>query len=207
MNLKEKVVHISITGDLGSGKSTVAKEIGEKLRFRYLSTGAIQRQLGQEKGMNTLEFNKFMDNNKEIDDYIDQKLKDINDQKESYILDSRLAWHFVKNSFKVYLMASDEVAASRVMIDEKRVGEPSAIDIQTKINDLKERRKIENVRFEKSYGIQPDIYKDFDAVVDTSSRSVSEVTNLLLTLFEKYKNNEDYPKYWLSSKKETKDGN
>ena len=88
-------MHISITGDLGSGKSTIAKEICKVLNFNYLSTGLIQRQLGQEKGMNTLEFNKFTDNNKQIDEYIDQKLKDINNQTESYVLDSRLGWHFI----------------------------------------------------------------------------------------------------------------
>ena len=182
-----KAMHISITGDLGSGKSTVAKEISQKLGFKYLSTGSIQRQLGQEKGMNTLEFNKFMNDNKEIDTYIDQKLIDINDQKDPHVLDSRLAWHFVKNSFKIYLAASDEVAASRVLNDGVRVGEPSAADLQSKINDLRERRKIEGERFEKQYGIKPNIDTDFDAVIDTSFISVSEVVDLILSRYEEYR--------------------
>jgi predicted cytidylate kinase len=192
-------MHISITGDLGSGKSTVAKEICRILNFKYLSTGLIQRELGQQRGMNTLEFNKFTDDNKDIDDYIDQKLKDVNNQEEPFVLDSRLGWHFVKKSFKVYLMAIDEVAASRVIGDEKRIGEPSAIDIQQKIKDQRERRKSENDRFEKNYGVKPSIFSDFDAVIDTSSATVSEVTNLILSLFEKYKANEIIPSnIWLS---------
>ena len=80
-------MHISITGDLGSGKSTVAKELCHILNYKYLSTGLLQRELGQERGMNTLEFNKFTDDNKEIDDYIDQSLKDVNNQEEPYVLD------------------------------------------------------------------------------------------------------------------------
>ena len=192
-------MHISITGDLGSGKSTVAKEICRILNFKYLSTGLIQRELGQERGMNTLEFNKFTDHNKDIDDYIDQKLKDVNNQDEPFVLDSRLGWHFVKKSFKVYLMTIDEVAASRVLSDEKRIGEPSAIDIQEKIKDQRERRKIENARFEKNYGVKPSIFLDFDAIIDTSTATVSEVTNLILSLFEKYKVNEtSHSKIWLS---------
>ncbi len=191
-------MHISITGDLGSGKSTVAKEICRVLGFKYLSTGQIQRQLGQERGMNTLEFNKFTDNNKEIDDYIDQRLKDINNQKDSYVLDSRLGWHFVNQSFKIYLMAVDEVAASRVLVDEKRIGEPRALDIKAKIKEQHERRKIENDRFEKNYGIKPSIFKDFDAIVDTSSASIAEVTNLILALYAKFEKKEHYNKIWLS---------
>jgi CMP/dCMP kinase len=191
-------MHISITGDLGSGKSTVAKEICRILNYKYLSTGQIQRQLGLERGMNTLEFNKFTDNNKEIDDYIDQRLKDINNQTDTYVLDSRLAWHFVKKSFKVYLMAVDEVAASRVLIDEKRIGEPRSVDIHAKIREQHERRKIENDRFEKTYNVKPSIFKDFDAIIDTSSASISEVTNLVLTLYDKFKENKEYNRIWLS---------
>ena len=192
-------MHISITGDLGSGKSTVAKELCRILNYKYLSTGLIQRELGQARGMNTLEFNKFTDDNKEIDDYIDQRLKDVNNQEDAYVLDSRLGWHFVKKSFKVYLMAIDEVAAYRVIGDENRIGEPSAIDLQSKIKDQRERRKSENARFEKNYGVKPSIFTDFDAIIDTSSATVVEVTNLILSLLEKYKASETpYSSIWLS---------
>jgi cytidylate kinase len=191
-------MHISITGDLGSGKSTVAKKLCEILGYKYLSTGEIQRQLALEKGMNTLEFNKFTDQNQFIDDYIDQRLKDVNNQLDSYILDSRLGWHFVKKSFKVYVMAIEEVAASRVMIDSSRIGEPQADDIQQKIKEQKERRKSENERFEKTYGVKPSIFKDFDAVIDTSSANIEEVTNLLLKLYNQWKNHQPFHKIWMS---------
>lgn len=194
-------MHISITGDLGSGKSTVAKEICRILGLNYLSTGLIQRRLGQEKGMDTLEFNKFANNNKEVDEYIDQQLKNVNDKTESYVLDSRLGWHFVNKSFKIYAMAIDEVAAMRVLMDGSRVGEPNSEDLQTKIKQQKERRKIENERFEKIYGIKPSIFKDFDAIIDTSTASIEEVTNLIIELYKKHVNNESYSKIWLSPKR------
>ena len=191
-------MHISITGDLGSGKSTVAKKLCEILGYRYLSTGEIQRQLALEKGMNTLEFNKYTDENQTIDDYIDQRLKDVNNQLDSYILDSRLGWHFVKKSFKVYVMAIEEVAASRVMIDSNRIGEPEAKDVKAKIKEQQERRKSENERFEKTYNVKPSIFKDFDAVIDTSSANIEEVTKLLLNLYTKWKNHQPFHKIWMS---------
>lgn len=191
-------MHISITGDLGSGKSTVAKKLCEILGYKYLSTGEIQRQLALKEGMNTLEFNKFTDQNQFIDDYIDQRLKDVNNQLDSYILDSRLGWHFVKKSFKVYVMAIEEVAASRVMVDNNRIGEPQANDIQQKIKEQQERRKSENERFEKTYNVKPSIFKDFDAVIDTSSANIEEVTNLLLKLYNQWKNHQPFHKIWMS---------
>jgi cytidylate kinase len=149
--------------------------------------------------MNTLEFNKFTEEHREIDEYIDQILIDINNKKtEDFVLDSRLAWHFVKQSFKVYLMAADEVAALRVFRDEQRIGEPSAIDLTDKMNDQKERLRIENSRFEKNYGVKSSVFKDFDAIIDTSSALVSEVTNLILTLYQNFGKQETFNKLWLS---------
>jgi predicted cytidylate kinase len=191
-------MHISITGDLGSGKSTVAKEICRILGLSYLSTGLIQRRLGQEKGMDTLEFNKFANNNKEVDEYIDQQLKDVNDKTESYVLDSRLGWHFVNKSFKIYAMAIDEVAATRVLMDGKRVGEPNSGDLKTKIRHQKERRKIENDRFEKIYSIKPSIFKDFDVIIDTSTANIENVTELIIELYQKHASNQPYNRIWLS---------
>ena len=41
---------ISITGDLGSGKSTVAKQLAKDLGFDYISTGTIFREIAKEYG-------------------------------------------------------------------------------------------------------------------------------------------------------------
>lgn len=194
-------MHISITGDLGSGKSTVAKEICKILQYHYLSTGLIQRQLALEKGMNTLEFNKYTDENKEIDDYIDQKLKDVNNQNEPYVLDSRLGWHFVRTSFKIYLMAADEIAALRVLKDEKRIGESKTTDIQAKIVEQRQRRDSENERFAKTYGIRPSIFKDFDLIIDSSTANIQEVTDLVIKTYQEHLKQLKYQKIWLSPRR------
>ena len=192
-------MHISITGDLGSGKSTVAKLLSKELDYNFISTGVIQRKMGLARGRNTLEFNKFTDNNKEIDDYIDQHLKDIDAGEELYILDSRLAWFFVKSSFKVYLMAFDEIAAKRILKDKDRIGEPETNDVLKKISDSKERRKSENDRFERNYGAKFDVYESFDLVVDTSFATIDQVRELILTQYKKWKAKEDYHAIWLSA--------
>lgn len=191
-------MHISITGDLGSGKSTVAKEICRLLGFQYISTGQIQRKLAQDMGMNTLEFNKYTDQNLHIDDYIDNKIKELNEVKEPHVMDSRLAWHFVKPSFKIYLMALDEIAAMRVLHDQTRIGEPETADIQSKMKELRERRESENQRFEKNYGVKPHLFHDFDAIVDTSSASIDQVTQLLVYLYKGHLMQKTQAKIWLS---------
>ena len=51
-------MHITITGRLGSGKSTVAKLIVENHGYTYYSTGNIMRELAAEAGISILEYNR-----------------------------------------------------------------------------------------------------------------------------------------------------
>ena len=46
---------ITIAGDIGSGKSTVAKKLADWLGVEPHSTGGIQRQLAQQRGLSVLE--------------------------------------------------------------------------------------------------------------------------------------------------------
>lgn len=171
---------ISIAGDLGSGKSSVAKRICEKLPFEYFSTGMLQRKLAAQKGMNTLELNYFSETTDDIDNYIDAYLKDIDKGEGDYVLDSRLAWFFVKRSFKVYLSVQPEIAALRVLSDSKRINEPEAEDLESRIQTLLERQEVENRRFKKLYNIDCRNFSNYDLVIDTSDLSVEETADLII---------------------------
>ena len=62
---------ITIAGDIGSGKSTIAKRLAELARVEPLSTGGIQRQLAQARGLSVLELNKLAEQDPSIDKEID----------------------------------------------------------------------------------------------------------------------------------------
>ncbi|MGB0880622.1 MAG: AAA family ATPase [Polaribacter sp.] len=194
-------MHISITGDLGSGKSTVGKLLRSHFNYTFISTGQIQRELGQKYGMNTLEFNQYTDHNIDIDHYIDDHLKQIDKGHIPHILDSRLAWFFVPSSFKVYLLCFEEIAASRIIRDDSRVGEPDADSVKQKIKDSNLRRKIENVRFEKNYGAIFSIVKNFDLVLDTSFLTIEQVSKAIISSYTKWKAKNDYSNFLLAPRR------
>lgn len=187
---------ITITGDLGSGKSSVARELCHRLGYEYFSTGNIQRELAAQRGMNTLQMNYQAEKDKEIDRLIDERLMQINVEKKSYVLDSRLAWYFVKNSFKVYLTAQPDIAAQRVMNDQNRRNEPQSGDIASKSLNLLERRKAEDTRFKKTYGIDCANLSNYDAVIETSFSTVEKVADILMDLFLKWQKGETFEKFW-----------
>lgn len=177
---------ISITGALGSGKSTVARNICAKNGFNYFSTGTIQRKIAEERGIDTLQLNQLCGSDKSVDDLIDGRLRQMNvDGTTDIVLDSRLAWFFVDKSFKVYLTALPSVAADRVFHDDKRVGEPTGDQLEV-MRNLLERQRVENERFKRFYNADCFDLNNFDIVVDSSKSSVDEIADLIIEQFGAY---------------------
>jgi cytidylate kinase len=121
---KKKIV-ICISGMTGSGKSTVAKRLADRYGLDYLSGGNALKNLAQEEGYNsdvtgwweTAEGLKFLQQRMEdpaFDKRIDEKLLELAEQG-NVILDSWTMPWLLNEGFKVWLEASPQVRAKRVM--------------------------------------------------------------------------------------------
>jgi CMP/dCMP kinase len=186
---------ISITGDLGSGKSRVSKQLCAETGFQYLSTGQIQRQLALELGIDTLEMNRLADTDPTIDERIDGALIALNKIEDTgYIIDSRLGWHFVPSSFKVFLKTELQESVRRIMADEARKSENYA-DAAEAANKIRARKQSENDRFLEKYGADCTDMDNFDIVVDTTDRSPDEVVAIILKAAQKWHDGEPFRKF------------
>ncbi|TNE51951.1 MAG: cytidylate kinase [Bacteroidetes bacterium] len=185
---------ITITGDLGSGKSVVSKLLCERTGFNYLSTGRIQRQLAEEMGMDTLEMNKLADSDPSIDEKIDSVFADLNNNPESYVVDSRMAWFFIPDSFKVYLKADLDTAVDRIIADPGRNSEQYA-DRAEALSKIEARKQSENQRFLKKYGADCSKLENFDLVVDTTNRRPEDVSAVIIKGLESRFRDQAFPKY------------
>ena len=94
---------ITISGKPGSGKSTIAKIIAKKLNLRYYSMGDIQRQIAKEKNITINELGKLEEKSDEIDKQIEEKQENLGKDEDNFILDSRLGYHYIPNSLKLFL--------------------------------------------------------------------------------------------------------
>ncbi len=176
---------ITITGDLGSGKSTVAQKLSQMLDLTYYSTGAAQRQIAAQMGLTTLELNKLSETDKSIDDKIDGVIKAMNSDGNAYIVDSRLAWHFMPNSFKVRLSVDKQEAAKRIFADTLRSGESKYTNVDDVLNATTQRRASERDRFLKLYGVDIENNAAFDLVVDTTNLSIDEVCQRICDAYKR----------------------
>ena len=169
---------ITITGELYSGKSSVAKAISKALDYAYFSVGELQRVLAVEKGMSITEYNKYMmDNN--LDYGVDNRTSKIGREKDDFVFDARLAWYFIPDSFKVYMKIEIDVAVERAMNSERGKSEKYASKGDAKENII-ERRRLEATRFRDIYNIDIDQDSNYDLVIDTSHITMEDVIEKIL---------------------------
>ena len=178
---------ISITGRLGSGKSTVCGIIKEKYGFEIFSTGAIQREFARRKGISTLELNKRMKENPELDDEIDGLVTKISKERrgDKLIFDSRMAWHFAENTFKIFLTIDPMEAATRVFYNRSSA-EENYTDVNDACEKLVERSAVERKRFIEIYGADYYDFKNYNLVVDTTNKTPDEVVSVIMKYYELY---------------------
>ena len=172
---------ISITGDLGSGKSHVSRLLSAALGFRIVSTGFIQREIAEKYNMTTLELNEYTKTHPEIDDEIDGTISKLQEAEESLIFDSRLAWHFAPKSFKVYLTVDVDEAARRIFND-KRTSE-NYQNMEEAKSQILARRISELERFRSYYHIDYSDLGNYDLIVDTTHTAPEEVCEKVIKAF------------------------
>lgn len=174
---------ITITGELGSGKSTIAKLLDQKHGFALYSTGSIQREIAKEKGITTLELNQQMSNdlNNIYDKMIDDKTVELseNNAGKNIVFDSRMAWHFVRKSLKVYVTVDPHVAADRVM-KAGRGQEEQYHSLEEATRSLLKRKQLEDSRFADMYHVNTTDFNNYDLILDSTSASPEQLAALIL---------------------------
>ena len=180
-------MHITITGNLGSGKSTVCKILRDQHGFEIYSTGTVQRELAREMNMTTLEMNQLMCSDPQYDNMIDDATARISreNRHKKIIFDSRLAWHFVEQSFKVFLSVSLDVAAKRVMNDN-RGKEEKYTSLEEAKKLLAARADTEDKRYKDLYNLDYFNFSNYNLVIDSTCTTPEQIASIILEEAKKF---------------------
>jgi len=169
---------ITVSGIVGSGKSTVAKLLAEHLGFEYFSVGKMMREMAVERGLTLQEFTEVAKENKEIDFELDNRQKALNSDDREFVMDSRLGFHFIPDSFKVFLKVDLPKAAERIYNSSRE--EEKYSDVKEALTSLKKRIASEKIRYKQYYNIDFPCEDKFDLVIDTTMRTPQEIVEEIL---------------------------
>lgn len=182
---KKSDLVITIDGESGAGKGTLARQIGEMMDLKVYSAGDFFRKIAKEKGMSVEELSEKADIS--VDKEVDRRTleKGLN---EDCVIESRIASRVLGDysDFKIYLTADLEERAKRTFKDqERRASEEVAEDLETKIQKITERDKNNDERYKKYYGVDFDDTSIFDYKLNNTGMSVDGQRREIMKVLKK----------------------
>ncbi len=179
---------ISFCGPAGSGKSTMAKMLAEKLGWPRYYIGGIRRQKARERGMTLAEYNKLGEESPETDIEVDEYQKKLGEKEDNFIIEGRTSWHFIPHSLKIYIDVAEEVGAERVFEtlqkENERNEDRELGSVEEVLASHKKRKASDVARYKKYYGF--DVYdkNNYDFIIDSSKHSKEESFEILYKFIE-----------------------
>ncbi|MEM0079347.1 MAG: cytidylate kinase family protein [Nitrososphaerota archaeon] len=188
-DVKRKIV-ICISGFAATGKSTLGRKLAKKFKLKYVSGGDALKILAKKKGYKiggrdwweSSEGIKFLEERKanpEFDKLVDQELLKYA-QAGNAVIDSWILPWLYEGGFKIWLKASEEVRAKRLM---KR----SRISLEEAYKILKKRDEESAEIYRKLYGVEiGKDYSPFHLILDTDRLNAESVYRIVSQAVKEY---------------------
>lgn len=169
-----KYRNIVVSGDIGTGKSTLARNLAKAFDWTFLSMGKYFREWHEEHKIPVISPDEIP---AEMDREMDEHFRDLMKNQDGTVFESHLAGYLAKDIsgvFKVLCVADFRVRAMRAA---HRDG-VAIIDAE---EDLRKRSQALIDKFKKLYGVENSFDpKYFDLVVDTTEKTPEEVEQIVL---------------------------
>jgi cytidylate kinase len=187
MRMKKQHI-ITISGKPGSGKSSTADRVAELLGYTRHSSGDVVRKYIAQHNITLRAYNDQAHENHELDAKVDEVLRDLRDKKD-IVIDSRLGFYWIPESFKVYLDLDLDTATARIYKDmtlhrTREIDDIDTSSLSAVAKQVRQRMQVEQQRFRSLYGVDPFNTGHFDLIINTSRNDPQSVA---ITVFDHYK--------------------
>lgn len=165
---------ITIFGMAGTGKTSAGKALAEKLKYKFFSGGDFAREAASRLEVTINELDSLSETDSKYDLERDKIIEEFGKNNDNFVAESRLAWYFIPDSFKICFICDFNIRTKRIAMRESK--EWAIVREETR-----QREKSIKERFDKYYNIS-DIEdpSNFDFVVDTESNSLLQVIDIIL---------------------------
>lgn len=177
---------ITIGGNLGAGKTTLANHLAETLHYEQLYIGGIFREMAVEKGLSIKQFYAQLKDDPALEQAVDQRQAAAMRERDDLIVQGRVAWYFAKGSpfavFNIFLAVDPVVGAKRESKKDDRTEMSAHEDVAAA---TAERERLERERYAMLYGIENHLDPaHYDFMLDTTSLTEQEVFQKVLAAIQ-----------------------
>jgi cytidylate kinase len=180
---------ITINGFPGSGKSSTADGVAKALGFKRFSSGDFMRKIALDHGITLNELSVRAETDRSIDTMIDDEVRSAGEMS-GIVIDSRLAFHWIPGSFKVYLDLPAEIAKGRILANLKdnvlRQQSEHASTAEEVYEKITERLASEKKRYLELYNIDHTDKNNFDLVIDTDKNNLEQVIEQIVRGYKEW---------------------
>lgn len=184
MQIKKHI--ITITGDHASGQGTLSNNLQSKLNYEIYRNGQYVRNLAKEKGMSIIEFQTYLNEHPDLDKDVEKSAAKYASTHDNLIIDAKLGWYAVPESFKIYLKVDIDVAVKRAFNDAIRKNTESYANLEEAKEKILYRHREETKRWQEEYGVNRDDMSNYDLVLDTTNLNPDEVCKIVLEEYNKW---------------------
>jgi cytidylate kinase len=176
---------ITISGQACSGKTTVGKLLAKKLKYKFYDIGTLRKAAALARGMTIEEYNSYGMTHPETDRDADAETIKLSKTEDNFVIQGRVAYHFIPKSLKVYLIVSPDVAAKRISVDNNTSAERNSSSKNASLDEIKklnvDRDKGDILRYRKIYGIKDFTdKKNYNLIIDTSKLTPEKIVGKIL---------------------------
>ncbi|WP_405283955.1 (d)CMP kinase [Methanobrevibacter sp.] len=158
----------------GTGTTTLAEVLSEKLDIPYISAGFIFREMAAERGMTVLEFSEFAEGNDDIDKEIDRRQAEKAKLADNLIIEGRLSAYFVDNAdLKLWLMTPFDVRSQRISQREEK-------SVEIAKDEIIVREKSEALRYMEIHNIDISNMEIYDLIINTDSFNPESISEIII---------------------------
>jgi predicted cytidylate kinase len=172
---------ITVSGPPGSGTTTAAQRVADRLGLELVPGGEVFRALATEHQMSLPEFGRYVAGNPEVDVELDSRLGR-RARNGGAVIESRLAGWIAHNeglaAVVVWIDCDPRIRAQRVAARE-------GVSVERALADNEERQLVERRRYLALYGVDLSDLSIYELVLDSGELRPPELADRIVAAAEK----------------------
>jgi len=176
------VVHVTISGQPGSGTSTIVKMLEEHFSWTSLNGGQVFRDEAEKRGLDLATFGKLCADDLSVDRMLDSELKSrMIAPGGPQIVESRLAGKWAHDlgidCVRIWIEVTLEERAKRIVSREGGT-------VEQRLNEAKTRTEMDQARFSELYGIDMADLQPYSNVIQGDNLDPESVFSEVISILE-----------------------